>query len=300
MSTPGPFELRSQTLGALPVLNHFLARIHLAERLARCLPAGDARLRLDPAAVIALVVRNIILAHRPACALGEWAAGYDPALLGLDEDQAGALNDDRVGRMLDRLSGADRASLITETVLGVIGEFGIDCSQLHNDSTTVTLTGAYPGADGHTRGGKPTPAARRGHNKDFRPDLTQAAAVHPHDRGGRGGADRLPHRARQHQRRTDPEDLHRHPAPPPDQRRRRRADLRTGPHPATPAGPGPPARTRQRLHRRQRLLIRGRNCQPRSTERQRRGWTAGSSRFRSATSVTVPPLSTPTLGNCIR
>lgn len=75
--------------------------------------------------------------------------------------------------MLDRLFDADRASLITETVLGVIGEFGIDCSQLHNDSTTVTLTGAYPGADGYARAGKPTPAARRGHNKDFRPDLKQ-------------------------------------------------------------------------------------------------------------------------------
>lgn len=173
MSAPGPFELRSQTLGALPVLNHFLARMGLAERLGRYLPADDARLRLDPAVVIGLLVRNIVVAHRPVYALGEWAAGYQSALLGLAAGDTGALNDDRVGRMLDRLFDADRASLVTETVLGVIGEFGIDCSQLHNDSTTVTLTGAYPGADGYARGGKPTPAARRGHNKDFRPDLKQ-------------------------------------------------------------------------------------------------------------------------------
>ena len=49
----------------------------------------------------------------------------------------------RVGRALDRLFDADRASLLTETVLGVVRAFGIDCSELHNDSTTVTFTG-YP------------------------------------------------------------------------------------------------------------------------------------------------------------
>ena len=173
MGAPGPYGLVSQTLGALPVLNHFLARTGLAGCLERHLPCDDARLRLDPAVVIGLVVRNITLARRPAYALGEWAAGYEPALLGLAGGEADALNDDRAGRMLDRLFDADRATLITETVLRVIGEFGIDVSQLHNDSTTITLTGAYPGADGYTRGGKPTPAARRGHNKDHRPDLKQ-------------------------------------------------------------------------------------------------------------------------------
>ena len=173
MSSPGPFELRSQTLSALPVLNHFLHRVGLAGNLARHLPCDDARLRLDPAVVIGLVVRNIVMAHRPVYALGEWASGYQPALLGLADDEVGALNDDRVGRTLDRLFDADRATLVTETVLRVIGEFGVDVSQLHNDSTTITLTGAYPGADGYTRGGKATPAARRGHNKDFRPDLKQ-------------------------------------------------------------------------------------------------------------------------------
>jgi transposase len=83
------------------------------------------------------------------------------------------LNDDRVGRTLDKLFDADRASLITATVLGVIADFDVATTQLHNDSTTVTVTGSYPDADGRARGGKPTPAIRHGHNKDFRPDLKQ-------------------------------------------------------------------------------------------------------------------------------
>lgn len=173
MRTPEPFTLRSQRLGCLPVLNSFLTRIGLASHLDTYLPADDARLRLAPATVIAAVVRNIVAGHRPVYALGEWATPYEPGVLGLGPGEAELLNDDRVGRTLDRLFDSDRASLITTTVLGVIREFGIQTTRLHNDSTTVTVTGSYPDADGRDRGGKPTPAIRQGHNKDYRPDLKQ-------------------------------------------------------------------------------------------------------------------------------
>lgn len=167
------FELASETLGSLPIVNHFLARMGIDRRLDAYLPHDDARLLLAPATVIGVVVRNIMVAHRPVYAMGEWAQPYQPGLLGLAPGEVAALNDDRVGRMLDRLFDADRASVITETVLSVVQDFAIDVSQLHNDSTTVTLTGNYAEADGRERGGKATPALRHGHNKDFRPDLKQ-------------------------------------------------------------------------------------------------------------------------------
>lgn len=170
---PGPFELASETLGSLPVVNHFLERIGLARRLDRHLPCDDRRLRVAPATVIGVVVRNLIVGHLPLYALGEWAAPYQPALLGLSAGDAEALNDDRVGRMLDRLFDADRATLVTEVVLGVIRDFDLDISQLHNDSTTVTFSGAYKTATGKARAGLATPAIVHGHNKDHRPDLKQ-------------------------------------------------------------------------------------------------------------------------------
>ncbi|MCA1698045.1 MAG: IS1634 family transposase, partial [Actinobacteria bacterium] len=168
-----PFQLSSQTLGALPIVDAFLARMRVDALLGRVLPAADARVALAPARAIGLLVRNLCVSREPIYALGEWAAPFDPALLGLDADEVVLLNDDRVGRALDQLFDADRASLLTQLILGVIGEFGVDCSQLHNDSTSITLTGAYRSADGHDRAGKPTPAAAHGHNKDHRPDLKQ-------------------------------------------------------------------------------------------------------------------------------
>lgn len=171
------YRLRTELVGPLPVINHFLARVGLAEALERFVPHDDARLRLAPATVLGVVVRNLVTHREPVYALGEWAAPYEPALVGLAPGNVGALNDDRVGRTLERLFDADRASLLTEVVLRVVREFGIDCSQLHNDSTSVSFTGLdYPGG-GSRRGAKTVPAVTFGHNKDHRPDLRQLVWV---------------------------------------------------------------------------------------------------------------------------
>lgn len=169
----GDFELRSQVLGPLPVVNHFLARLGLHRLLEEYLPGEDRRLKLAPAAAIGVVVRNLVLHREPVYALADWAAPFDPMLLGLAPDQVRLLNDDRVGRMLARLFDADRASLLTRLLLDAITGFGIDTSRLHTDTTSIRFAGAYPAADGRPRGGKPTPAVVRGHSKDHRPDLKQ-------------------------------------------------------------------------------------------------------------------------------
>ena len=169
-------ELQSSRIGCLPVLGHFFDRFGFDRRLERYLPADDARLRLSPGAVVGVVCRNIVCRHRPLYALSEWAEPYDLELLGLPD--ASVLNDDRVGRALDRLFDADRASLFTETVLGVVSAFGIETDELHNDWTTVTFTGtAYDRAEAPVRGGKDVPVVTHGHNKDFRPDLCQLVYI---------------------------------------------------------------------------------------------------------------------------
>ena len=175
MDTPksGPFELVSHRLGALPLINHFLDRIGLDGLLERWLPAPDRRFRLVPAVAIRLVVVNLLVGRSPLYGLGEWAAPYAPGLLGLPGGDTGWLNDDRVGRALSTLFDADRASLLTELIVGVVAEFGIDTSEMHNDSTTVSAHGQYQTADGGPRRGKPTAAVTFGHSKDHRPDLKQ-------------------------------------------------------------------------------------------------------------------------------
>jgi transposase len=175
--TPGPFQLASTRLGALPIVDRFLARMGVAALLDRHLSAGDARVSLPAATVIEVLVRNLCVEREPLYGLAEWAAGFEPGLVGLTAGEAGLLNDDRVGRALDQLFDADRGSLLTQLVLAAIDEFAVDCSQLHNDSTSIALHGDYHAADGRGRGGKPTPAAALGHSKDHRPDLKQLVLI---------------------------------------------------------------------------------------------------------------------------
>jgi transposase len=173
----GPFELQSTGLGALPVIGQFLARIDLAGTLERHLPAADGRTTLPATTAIGVLVCNLCVEREPLYGLAGWAAAFDSGLLGLAPGEAGLLNDDKVGRALDQLFDADRGSLLTELVLRAVREFEIDCSQLHNDSTSLVLHGEYVAADGRERGGKPTVLAARGHSKDHRPDLKQLVLI---------------------------------------------------------------------------------------------------------------------------
>jgi transposase len=173
----GPFGLVSQRLGPVPLINHFLDRIRLEEVLGRWLPEPDRRFKLTPAAAIRLLVVNLLIGRAPLYGLAEWAGPYASALLGLPAGGAGWLNDDRVGRALVVLFDADRASLLTDLIVSVVGEFGIDTSEMHNDSTSVSVHGEYRDADGTPRRGKPTAALVHGHSKDHRPDLKQLVFI---------------------------------------------------------------------------------------------------------------------------
>jgi transposase len=105
-------------------------------------------------------------------AIPGWVARRVPEHLGLQPDQVPLLNDDRIGRALDHLWRADRASLLTALVLHAVGEFDIGLGELHQDTTTVTFSGDYAGQPPAGQPGRP-PHITFGYNKDHRPDLRQ-------------------------------------------------------------------------------------------------------------------------------
>ena len=128
---------------------------------------------MPPSTALGVLLRNILLSRTPLYSLPSWAQSFQASQLGLSAGQINGLNDDRIGRSLDRLFDADRASLITEVIVKAIGEFDIKLEDLHNDSTSITLWGNYASAKGNPRRGRQTLAIARGHNKDHRPDLKQ-------------------------------------------------------------------------------------------------------------------------------
>jgi len=166
--------LRSSTVGALPILNEFLRRMRLQEFLRAALPPEDRRMKLSPVKALLVLLRNLLISREPIYGVGEWAACHAADALGLAPTEIERLNDDGVGRALDRLFVADVPALVLAVATHVVREFGVSLDELHNDSTTVSFCGAYTRADGQQQAfGRPTLAITFGHNKDHRPDLKQ-------------------------------------------------------------------------------------------------------------------------------
>ena len=166
--------LRSSTVGALPILNRLLKRMKLEEILQTYLPREDRRGKLPVARGLVVLVKNLLLSREPIYGLGEWAARYDPALLGLSPEQVRALNDDRGGRCLTVFFHCNRPAMVLDLVRHVVREFTLGMDELHNDSTSVSFFGAYAeAAEERPRRNQKTLAITWGHSKDHRPDLKQ-------------------------------------------------------------------------------------------------------------------------------
>jgi transposase len=166
--------LTSYRVAALPVLEGVLGRLRLEAFLRDHLPPEDRRSRVSTAIGLMVLLKNLLLSREPLYGIGEWAARHAPEWLGLTPTQLPSLNDDRVGRCLDRLFDADIPSLTLAVVAHAVREFAVNLDELHNDSTTVTFHGDYEAADQQrTLRGKLRLAITHGHNKDHRPDLKQ-------------------------------------------------------------------------------------------------------------------------------
>src|SRR5215469_12936698 len=137
-------RLRALRVGALPILNCIIARMGLADELTLAL------------------MKNILVERNALYAVGEWAALYDAGLVGQSK-----IGDDKLGRALDRLFAADRATLQTRIVLAVMNGFALKMEQIHNDTTSVMVRGAYDGQNAKAV------QLKRGHSKERRPDLKQ-------------------------------------------------------------------------------------------------------------------------------
>jgi transposase len=166
--------LTTQSVGALPILNHVLERMKLQEFLEAYLPREDGRTKLATSRALMVLVKNILVARNPIYGVGEWAAGYAPDLLGLATEELGHLNDDRVGRALEKLFRADRSSLALAVAAHVVKRFGVELDQLHNDSTSISFYGAYDQQGQEAAEPNQAPLVITwGFSKDHRPDLKQ-------------------------------------------------------------------------------------------------------------------------------
>lgn len=150
-------------VGAMPLIAAMFDKIGLRRAVNELVPyQGD----VDLGALVEVMVLNRLLQPKAMFKIGDWAQDASVTdFYGLTAEQ---LNDDRLGRALERI--AEHGDTVqTALVLSAIDKFELDVSQIHYDITSVELYGAY-----ETQGDDPaSPQPTYGHTKSGRKNVKQ-------------------------------------------------------------------------------------------------------------------------------
>ena len=110
-SAPARFVLRSERLGPLPLINHFIERIGLAELLA-CHVPSDARCNIPHAQALGVLLRSLIVQREPIYRQQETVDGFAGSMVpGAPAADAPVLDAGRKGWLLRHI-GADFTLLV--------------------------------------------------------------------------------------------------------------------------------------------------------------------------------------------
>jgi len=156
----------TQIVGALPIITECLERLRIADHVNELVPwEGEVAL----GTLVEVLLCNRLLHPKALFKVDAWAQTASVTdYFGLEPGQ---LNDDRLGRALERLAvhaGKVQAAL----VLTAIKRFKLDVGQIHYDITDVELFGAY---EVELREGEtpPTPLPAYGRTKSGRKNVKQ-------------------------------------------------------------------------------------------------------------------------------
>lgn len=156
----------TQIVGALPVISEYMERLRVADHVNELVPwEGEVSL----GTLVEVMMMNRLLQPRALFRLDAWA--QTAAVTDYFDLQPGQLNDDRLGRALERLAAhADKVQ--AALVLTAIRDFKLDIKQIHYDITSVELFGAYEieVAEGAA---PPTPMPAYGRTKSGRKNVKQ-------------------------------------------------------------------------------------------------------------------------------
>jgi transposase len=156
----------TQIVGALPVICTYFDWLDLAGTIDRLVPyQGD----LSLGTLTEVLIANRRLRPKALFRVGDWA--QTAAVTDYYGLTAAQLNDDRLGRALERLA-QHAQDIEAALVLRAIQVFDLDVHQIHYDITDVELFGAYDLdlAEGET---PPTPQPAYGRTKSGRKNVKQ-------------------------------------------------------------------------------------------------------------------------------
>lgn len=158
-------KLIKRFLGVHPIINFFIDQLNIGQIISSCIKQ-DARLVMPLDQSLILLVHNILASPMPMYEISDWSKTLDEENVGLGENESELINDDRIGRALSSFYKGKHKDVFFRLALKTIKIHKLNCDHIHQDTTSITLSGKYPSQEAYEK-------IAFGKNKDHRPDLKQ-------------------------------------------------------------------------------------------------------------------------------
>jgi transposase len=159
-----PENMAVFSLAHLPIVKEYAKRMGFVEIIDKALPCN---MQVSPGQTTLGLVMNVLCGRSPVYRVEEFFRTRDVGLLIGEEISAKMLNDDAIGRVLDRIYEYGTWKIFSDVSLNACKNFMVKCSEIHQDTTSVSVWGEYKEASDESL------HIVYGHSKDKRPDLKQ-------------------------------------------------------------------------------------------------------------------------------
>ena len=128
----------------LPIIKAYADQLGLVGLINHYVPT---EMDVDAGTVVLALVLDTLSGRSPLYRLEDFFASQDTALLLGKALPAAALNDDQVGRVLDRLYACGTMKLFTACAVRAAARFGFTTRYVHFDTTSCSVWGDYEFAE---------------------------------------------------------------------------------------------------------------------------------------------------------
>jgi transposase len=164
--TSTALDISAAPVNHLPIVAHFARRLGLVDIFNRLVPT---QMEVEPGVIALGLVLDTLSGRSPLYHLETAFEECDRTLLFGQDLPAPSFNDDTLGRMLDCFYAVGTQRLFSALSVAALERFPVSTQHAHFDTTSMTLYGDYPTAQGEEAPFQIT----HGYSKDKRPDLKQ-------------------------------------------------------------------------------------------------------------------------------
>lgn len=163
----GGEDVRMCSVGFLPLISAYAARIGLVDEIDRLV---KCQMEVSPGRVVLALILDALTGRSPLFRVSEFFADKDVELLLGENIPISKLNDDTLGRVLDRIAEVGTNTILGAIAVAVVRLFSLDLSHVHHDVTSLSVYGDYLLRE---EDGPPPFLITNGFSKNHRPDLKQ-------------------------------------------------------------------------------------------------------------------------------